>query len=135
MNAPVRYKTRSQIGCLIVLVCFSAFLALVSYPSGASRLAAAFGLLALTSIFLRVGWFVPFTIAGSYFGMLVLDPPLKGGTIDSQMDQTVRCILVGTIVGFAVGALIDVSCRGGTRHTLGSDVRTADEPKDAGERG
>jgi hypothetical protein len=61
------------------------------------------------SIFLRVGWFVPFTIAGFYFGLFVLNPPVKGGTIEYQMHETVGWILVGTVGGFIIGAVIDYS--------------------------
>ena len=93
-------------GCLFALVLFSAYAAIVAYPFGAWKFGAALGGLAFVSIFLRVGWFVPFTISGTYVG-LVLDARVKGGTIESQMQETVTSIVAGAICGFVVGALID----------------------------
>jgi hypothetical protein len=116
MHTEVRHKTASQIGCLIALVCFSALLAINAYPYLSWKFGAAFGLLTFASLFLSVGWFVPFTIAGSYFGMFVLDPSIKGGTIESQMNETAGSIVMGTIVGFAIGAMIDLSRRVDQEH-------------------
>ena len=95
------------------MVLFSSFVALAEFPSYPWRFGIALAILATVSIFLRVGWFVPFTIAGSYFGMIVLDPPVKGGTVDSQMNQTVMCVVLGTIGGFVIGAVLDARRRGG----------------------
>lgn len=44
-------------------------------------------LYAFVSIFLRVGWIVPFTIAGFYFGAIVLDSPMPGGTAESTIRE------------------------------------------------
>lgn len=108
----LRNKTRTQMGMLCALIVCSAFLAFTAYPNGIWRFGAAFGMLAFASIFLPVGWVVPFTIAGAYFGMFVLDSTVKGGTIESQLNETVGCILLGTLVGFAIGAVLDVSRTG-----------------------
>jgi hypothetical protein len=110
MAAHKRTPSLPKIGCLIALVVFSGYVAIVSYPAGAWRLGAAFAALAFASIFLRVGWFVPFAIAGTYTGM-ILDARVKGGTIESQMQETVTSIVVGTICGFVIGAFIDASRR------------------------
>lgn len=99
-------KPIQQIGCLVALVLFSTYVALVTYPFGAWKFGAAFGTLAFVSIFLRVGWFVPFTIAGAYAGM-ILDARVKGGTLDSQMQETVMSVVVGTVLGFTIGGTID----------------------------
>lgn len=129
MNA-VRHKTRTQMGCLVALICFSAFLAFTAYPYGVWRFGAAFAILALASVFLRVGWFVPFTIAGAYFGMFVLDPPVKGGTIESQMNETVGCILFGSVAGFVIGASIDMARRPDRRLETAGRTIMADEQTD-----
>ena len=57
-----------------------------------------------------VGWSVPFAIAGTYVGLL-LDARVKGGTIESQMYESVLSIVVGTVVGFMIGAHIDSTQR------------------------
>ena len=101
------HKSRAQVGCLSALVLFSGYIAFMTFPYHAWTFGAALGILAFASLFLRVGWFVPLTIAGFYFGLFVLDPPIKGGTAESQMRETITCILMGTIGGFIVGALID----------------------------
>ena len=48
-------------------------------------------------------------IAGCYLGMTVLDPTIKGGTIESQMQETVNCIVTGTLIGFGIGAFLDIA--------------------------
>lgn len=116
-------KSRLHIGCLLAILVFSAYLAIVTYPSGAWKFGAAFGSLAFASIFLRVGWFVPFAIAGAFLGMS-LDAQPKGGTVESQMQETVKSILGGTICGFVIGAMIDL------RHKPTSPLRNAEEPSD-----
>jgi len=60
-------------------------------------------------IFLRIGWFVPFTIAESYFGLCFLDPAIKRGSAESQMKETVTCIEIGTILGFVIGLALDAA--------------------------
>ncbi len=87
-----RRPSLQKTGCLISLVLFSAYVAIVAHPAGAWKFGAAFAALALVSIVLRVGWFVPFTIAGTYAGMM-LDAGVKGGTIESQMQETVTSIV------------------------------------------
>ncbi len=112
-----------RIGCLIALILFSAYSAAMLYTtsSGPWQFFAAFGTLAFASIFLRVGWFVPFAIAGAYFGMLS-DVRVKHGPIESQMEQTVTSIVAGTIFGFVIGAVID------TFRYWNPEPNNADEP-------
>ncbi|MCB0909966.1 MAG: hypothetical protein KDB63_22950, partial [Nocardioidaceae bacterium] len=117
-------KPMLQIGCLVALVLFSTYVALVTYPFGAWKFGAALGTLAFVSIFLRVGWLVPFAVAGTYAGLL-LDARVKGGTIESQMHETVMSIVTGTAYGFAIGAMIDRIKRSHTH------VRRADEQSHA----
>ncbi|APZ96642.1 hypothetical protein Fuma_06315 [Fuerstiella marisgermanici] len=112
-----------HIGCLVALVFFSTYVALVTYPFGAWKFGAALGALAFLSIFLRVGWFVPFAIAGTYAGIM-LDARVKGGTIESQMQETIVSIVVGTVSGFAIGVTIDSMSR------LHPRVQNADEQTD-----
>jgi hypothetical protein len=100
--------SRLQIGCSVALVLFSAYLAVVAYPSRGWLWGASLGAVALLSVVIRVGWVIPCTIAGVYVGMCVLDPPIKGGDPESQMMETVSAICIGTVLGMAVGFLIDV---------------------------
>ena len=55
---------------------------------------------------------------------MILDARVKGGTIESQMQETVVSIVVGTICGFAIGATID-----STNRTY-PKVQNADEQTD-----
>ena len=126
----IRSNSKSQLGCLFVLVCFSALLAFTAYPDPLWGFGAAFGLLALFSIFRPVGWFLPCTIAGVYLGVFVLDSPVKGGTIESQMKETIGCILFGAIVGFVFGACIDARQRTRSGRTAGRCAATTDEQSD-----
>jgi len=98
---------RWRTGCLTMLVLFSTFVAIAAYPRRPWIFGSVLGTLAFVSIFLRVGWFVPFTIAGFYFGLMILDPLVKGGDALSRMLETVFYILVGTAGGFVIGALLD----------------------------
>ena len=103
-------RSRSQRGCLFALVCFSAYVAAFAYcPFWERKLGVALGLHALVCLLLRVGWVIPFMIAGCYLGMTVLDPTIKGGTIESQMQETVNCIVTGTLIGFGIGAFLDIA--------------------------
>ena len=108
MRPPQQSNLRPPVGCLALLLIFSAFVAVAAYPSGVSILGAAFGGVALLCIFLKFGWWVPFTIAGCYFGMFILDPAVKGGDLEYQMRETANAIVTGTILGSFVGAVIDV---------------------------
>lgn len=122
-----KHETRPPIGCLVALICFSGLFALTTYPYGFWRLDAAFGLLALFSIFVRVGWFVPLTIAGAYFGLELFDPLIQGGTMRPQLNETVGCIIFGAVVGFAFGATIDASRHARHRQITTDGTATADE--------
>jgi hypothetical protein len=99
--------SRLQIGCSVALVLFSAYVAVVAYPHQAWLLGASLGGVALLSVVIRVGWVIPCTIAGVYVGMCVLDPAIKGGDPESQMMETVGAICIGTVLGMAVGFLIE----------------------------
>jgi hypothetical protein len=52
-------------------------------------------------------WLVPCVVLGILVGMFVLDPAVKGGTKDSQMDETCINVAVGTFVGLLVGLIAD----------------------------
>lgn len=96
----------------LLLLGYSATLAYSEFPHRVWLLGAGLGIVALVSLALPVGWVVPCTVAGVYLGM-VLDPPVKGGTTESQMMETATWIVVGTVIGFVVGIWMDSS---GTRH-------------------
>ena len=107
MNA-AKPKTPLQFGCLSLLVAFSILFAFMFYPYLAWKFGAGLAFFAFVSLFLRVGWVVPFTIAGFYFGISILDPLLVDRLSDRSMPHLV-CILVGTIGGAVLGAKIDNS--------------------------
>lgn len=61
---------------------------------------------ALVSLKLNLGWCVPSILAGALLG-LALDPWVKGGTRESQADQTEFCFWVGTGIGFSIGLITE----------------------------
>ncbi|MBN2581110.1 MAG: hypothetical protein JXB10_19160 [Pirellulales bacterium] len=63
----------------------------------------------MVSLILRLGWIVPCMVVGTLTGAF-LDPMIKGGTIESQMWETVRYICGGAIVGLVLGLVIDGVC-------------------------
>lgn len=93
-----------QSGCLVVGL-FSICAAINYYPSPASRLGVALGIIAFVSIFLRVGWFVPFTIAGIWAGIISTQWIYP---IVSDFREYFTPLVVGTVFGFAIGAMIDL---------------------------
>lgn len=99
-------KSRLQIGCLALLALFSLYLVAVAFPRGIGRLGAAFAILSIACVFLRVGWFAIGAMAGTYVGM-IMDNTVKGGSIESQMQETVVCIAAGAIIGCIVGCFVD----------------------------
>lgn len=102
-------RSRTKSGCLLALFSFSVCLSLIIYPMEFWWWFIVFGLHALVSLFFRVGWVIPFTMAGVYFGMLVLDAPgFSEGPAYWQMRKTVSCILAGTVIGFGVGVTFDM---------------------------
>lgn len=124
-------RSRAKSGCLIALLCFSIFLSAIVYPIDIWWWFIVFGLHALVSLFLRVGWVIPFTMAGIYFGIIVLDAPgITGGTWESRMEKTVTSILAGTVIGFGVGYTLD-KIYGNTKVDPTGDERNPDEPSDA----
>jgi hypothetical protein len=86
---------------------------IANYPHTAWLLGASLGAVATITLFLRVGWVIPCMIAGTYSGF-VLDARVKGGTIESQMWETVVSIAVGATVGLVAGLAID-SLGGGAK--------------------
>jgi len=91
-------SSRYRVGFTLVLVAFSAWVAVVNYPYLSWLLCGGLGLVAGASIFLRVGWATPCMIAGVYVGM-ILDAHVKGGTAESQMYETVWAITLGAAFG------------------------------------
>ncbi len=99
-------RSKWQLAITWILLGFSAYVAVVTYPSGPSRLAVSMGVAAFLALVLRVGWVIPCTIAGVYVG-LIMDAHVKGGTDESQMLETVVSICGGAFAGFVIGLMID----------------------------
>jgi len=104
----MRRNSPEQIGCSVLLIIYSAFFVCLHIPYYGWRFGAALGVLAIASLLLRVGWLGLCTIAGVYFGMEVLDPAVKSGTIEYQMRETIFNTSIGAILGFVVGVVADV---------------------------
>ncbi|QDT26876.1 hypothetical protein Enr10x_21870 [Gimesia panareensis] len=62
----------------------------------------------LTALIFRSGWLIPCTVCGTLFGIF-LDPTIKGGTIDSQMWETVSSLWSGVIAGVVFGFAINTT--------------------------
>jgi len=60
----------------------------------------------MVSLLFRSGWLIPCLVCGTIIGDFS-DPPIKGGSIESQMWETVSCLWTGTIVGLLIGYVID----------------------------
>ncbi len=102
----------------------------MNYPDGSWQVGVALGLHSLISLFLPVGWVVTLTIAGTYFGLIVLDSPMKSGAFESKTTETICSMFFGTAAGFAIGASIDASSRSRRRYTR--DDRTAADKRNVG---
>lgn len=100
-------RSRWQLAITWILLAFSVYVAVFTDPSLPSRLATLMGIAAFLALVLRVGWVIPCIIAGVYVGFM-MDPDVKGGTLESQILETVAFICGGAIVGFVVGLGIDV---------------------------
>jgi hypothetical protein len=101
-----RKRSAYRIVFTLLLVVLSAQTIVVHYPYRVWLLGASLGAVAAITLFLRVGWTIPCMIGGVYAG-LIADPPVKGGTPESQMWETVTAIVVGTVVGLLAGLAID----------------------------
>lgn len=105
-------KTRNSWACSAfsgVLAVGLGALATLSYLRAELWLSALLGLLAgaaLLATLLRLGWSVPCMVLGTFFGFIV-DARPKGGPVDAQMWETVSSIIVGALIGFAIGLIAD----------------------------
>lgn len=61
---------------------------------------------AVAGFVFRLGSVVPSSVFGTFWG-IALDLHVKGGSIESQMWETVRSVSVGFIAGVVVGVLLD----------------------------
>ena len=68
--------------------------------------AAVFALQAMVAAILRFGWTAPCLLAGVILGVW-LDPLVKGGTVDSQIYETINNLLIGAAIGLTVGIMMD----------------------------
>ena len=112
-HSQLRKRSLYRIVFTLLVVAFSGLLAEGAYPHRAWLLGASLGVVAAITLSLRVGWTIPSMIAGTYAG-LVADAHVKGGTLESQMWETVSAMVLGAMVGLFAGLVID---------TIGCDTR------------
>lgn len=98
-------RVRLTLNLLILL--FSAFVAVRTYPYLASCFATVLGLASLLALVIRAGWLIPCTILGTYAGMFLFAPGIGGGTALSQMIDTALAICLGTALGVVAGLALD----------------------------
>ena len=103
-------RSKWHLAFTLLLVAYSATMAIVKYPYLPCFIAALMGAVACSGIILRVGWFVPCTVAGANAG-LIFGETFRGGSIESQMLLIVTSISVGAIIGCVLGVAIDFAQR------------------------
>ena len=110
MSAARPRRSRLLACCQLLLAAFCLLLAILAWPHAKGRLSGTllvFALCCLAACWSRSGWPIPGTIFGVFFGALVLDPPVKGGTPGSQIWETIFCIAIGGAGGLFMGYVID----------------------------
>jgi hypothetical protein len=90
---------------------------LLGFVAGDVRLFAALAVACCISTLLRMGWMVPCLVFGTFCGIL-LDPLIKGGTVESQMWETVTSIATGAVLGLCVGLALEVTRSKGIQEKL-----------------
>ncbi len=82
-------------------------------PHGGSAFFAlvAWCLASLSAIAFGWNWLVPCVVLGFLFGVS-MDNKVKGGSIESQMQETCVNVGVGTLLGLTVGIAADLIARG-----------------------
>lgn len=78
-------------------------------PQFGSIVLAGFGIFVLIGLSLRSPIIV-FILAGVVAGFL-MDPPVKGGSMESQTWETVTRLFVGVFLGFLVGLWLNMAVR------------------------
>ena len=107
----VRPKRRVLLAVQILLAAITGLLAVCVWSVDGGQIWKLFaGLFACStaSLIFRLGWLVPCIVCGILAGIF-LDPSIKGGTIESQMWETVSYICSGAVAGFVVGLVIDAA--------------------------
>ncbi len=105
----IRPKRRALLTVQILLVAITGLLAvrIWSIDGGqAWKLFAGLCACSTASLIFRMGWLVPCIVIGTFAGTL-LDAKVKGGTIESQMWETVWSICSGAVVGCVIGLIVD----------------------------
>jgi hypothetical protein len=116
-------RSKRQIALTLFLLLISLQMAVLSYPLRFWKLGAAMAVMSLVALVLRVGWVVTLMIAGVYVG-LILDPPIKSGTRESQMWETLSWICAGVTAGFFLGWIADEVNRDHLREATDADTDT-----------
>jgi len=122
----VRPRRRALLAVQIVLAVITGLLALRVWSIDGGqvwKLLAGLSACTTAALIFRLGWLVPCIVLGTLAGIL-LDPAIKGGTIESQMWETVSYICFGAVAGFVVGLMIDMD-RTSSRMENGNDANDA----------
>lgn len=93
----LRSESGQKKGCLLLLIAFTIYLIVLTWPL---VFAIQFSLLILICFFLRLGWWFPFTIAGTYIG---LGDPFCYGFVEGWAFG----VILTTLIGFGIGIAID----------------------------
>jgi hypothetical protein len=111
-NVTVSQKENHSDGCLLSLKIFLTVIGGLGVLLGSGhrdlpwKICIAIFAYSLVSLKLNLGWCAPSILAGALLG-LFLDPWVKGGTLESQADQTEFRFWFGTGIGFVIGIMIE----------------------------
>ena len=90
-------------------VVFAAFLLVLGIGIGQGIWTfAIFGAISFCCFLMRYGWLVPSAVAGLYLGTFCFQSGIGMGSLESQMQERLMRIVVSTVVGLAIGHLLDV---------------------------
>lgn len=108
-HRPPRSRTLLAVQILLIIITgLFTFLAWSNDIGQVWKLYAGLFAVSMAALIFRSGWLIPCTVCGTIIGDLS-DPPVKGGTIDSQMWETVSCLWSGVIAGILIGFSIDAT--------------------------
>jgi hypothetical protein len=100
-------KWHSPVPVHIFFACVSALMTYVSYPKPAYPYFAAFTVLSVAAAVLRMGWFIPCSLAGYLF--FVLTPEMGWGSREAQAEREINRMYGYTGIGLITGLMADLT--------------------------